>query len=84
MATLDTVDEAAGVVDCADKSTREINLAIRALMAAGQRTIAVIPRQIWRAAVLAAGGTPSNDDFQQAHQLTSAMLLTDALRRGAF
>src|SRR6266511_1598147 len=34
----------------------------------GQRTIAVIPRQVWRAAVLAAGGTPSNDDFQQAHQ----------------
>jgi glutamate synthase domain-containing protein 3 len=41
MATLDTVGVPAGVVDCAGKSTRAINLAIRALIAAGQRTITV-------------------------------------------
>ena len=41
MASLDTVGEAAGVVDCAGKSTREINRAIHALIAAGQHPIAV-------------------------------------------
>jgi hypothetical protein len=50
----------------------------------GQRTIAVIPSSVWRAAILAAGGTPSKDDFQQAHQLISATLLMDALRRSGF
>src|SRR5207302_10692017 len=41
MAPLDTVGEAAGVVDCAGKSTREINLALRDLIAAGQRAVTV-------------------------------------------
>src|SRR2546423_11043012 len=41
VATLDTVGAPAGVVDCAGKSTRVINLAIRALIAAGEGTITV-------------------------------------------
>jgi hypothetical protein len=49
-----------------------------------QRTLAVIPSQVWKSALSAAGGRPPKNDFQSAHQLVSATLLTDALRRSGF
>jgi hypothetical protein len=49
----------------------------------GRRTLGVIPGNVWRTALNEHGGRII-ELFQDAHQLISATLLTDALRRSGF
>lgn len=53
----------------------------------GNRTAAVLPIAAWRNAIIASGGLPTSfdtDQFGSTHQLVSAIMLTDALRRSGF
>ena len=52
--------------------------------AGGLRTVAVLPDTAWRRATTSRGAPRLVRSWQEAHQLISATMLTDALRRSGF